>query len=237
MIRILYLYHDLMTLYGDNGNIRVLENYLRDQGEEVTVDRKTVGYTLDLAGYDFIYCGCGMERSRNAALKHLINYKQDMKKAFEEGKVILFTGNSWQMLGKGIQTADGEKLEGLGLFEFDVTEQSEKRYVGDVLGHARGFEETFVGFINRCSTVNNLDDPFMTIDKVIGNIPDKTDGIHRNNLFGVSLNGPLLVKNPHFARKIVSLLVKDYKPIDYENERRGYETTISELSSDMEKHV
>ena len=77
----------------------------------------------------------------------------------------------------------------------------------------------------------------MTIDKVIGNIPDKTDGIHRNNLFGVSLNGPLLVKNPHFARKIVSLLVKDYKPIDYENERRGYETTISELSSDMEKHV
>ena len=237
MIRILYLYHDLMTLYGDNGNIRVLERYLKDQGEEVITERKSVGCTLDLSSYDFIYCGCGMERSRNAALKHLINYREDMKKAFKKGKVILFTGNAWQMLGKGIQTAEGERLEGLGLFDFDVREQSEKRYVGDVLGHVRGFEETFVGFINRCSQVSNLTDPYMTIDKVIGNIPDKYDGIQRNNLFGVSLNGPLLVKNPHFARMIVSLLVKDYKPIDYENERRGYQTTISELSSDMEKHL
>lgn len=237
MIRILYLYHDLMTLYGDNGNIRVLERYLKDQGEDVTIDRRSVGHTLDISSYDFIYCGCGMERSRNAALKHLISYKEDMKKAFSEGKVILFTGNAWQMLGNSIKTAEGDKLEGLGLFDFDVIEQSEKRYVGDVLGHVKGFEEIFVGFINRCSHVDNLTDPYMTIDKVIGNIPDKYDGIHQNNLFGVSLNGPLLVKNPHFARMIVSLLVKDYKPIDYENERRGYQTTISELSSDMEKHL
>lgn len=237
MIRILYLYHDLMTLYGDNGNIRVLERYLKDQGEDVTIDRRSVGQILDISSYDFIYCGCGMERSRNAALKHLISYKEDMKKAFSEGKVILFTGNAWQMLGNSIKTAEGDKLEGLGLFDFDVTEQSEKRYVGDVLGHVKGFEEIFVGFINRCSRVDNLTDPYMTIDKVIGNIPDKYDGIYQNNLFGVSLNGPLLVKNPHFARMIVSLLVKDYKPIDYENERRGYQTTISELSSDMEKHL
>ena len=98
------------------------------------------------------------------------------------------------------------------------------------------FDEIFVGFINRASQVENLNKPFMTIEKVIGNIPDKYDGIHQRNLFGISLNGPVLVKNPHFARYIVKLLVSNYHEIDYVNERKSYETTIHELTEDREKH-
>lgn len=236
MIRILFLYHDLMNLYGDNGNIRVLERYLADQGCKVTTDRRSLNDEFDVRDYDFIYCGCGTEKNRNEALKDLLKHKDELKESYEKGKVILFTGNSWQMLGKSVVTADDQKLEGIGLFDFNVTEQSKKRYTGDVLGRTDMFDEIFVGFINRCSKVEGLADPFMRIEKVIGNIPDKTDSIHRNNLFGISLNGPVLVKNPHFARYIVKLLVKDYHEIDYYNERRSYETTIHELTEDREKH-
>ena len=35
-----YLYDDLMNLYGENGNIRVLTRHLQDQGFSVTVDRR-----------------------------------------------------------------------------------------------------------------------------------------------------------------------------------------------------
>ncbi|MBQ1521722.1 MAG: hypothetical protein IIZ74_03070 [Erysipelotrichaceae bacterium] len=236
MIRILFLYHDLMNLYGDNGNIRVLERYLRDQGCEVKTDRRSLNDVFDLRDYDFIYCGCGTERNRNEALKDLLKHQNELAESYEKGTVILFTGISWQMLGKHIVTADNQKLDGIGLFDFTVTEQSKKRYTGDVLSRTDMFEEIFVGFINRCSRVEGLDEPFMKIEKVIGNIPDKTDGIHRKNLFGISLNGPVLVKNPHFARYIVRLLVKDYHEMDYYNERKSYETTIHELTEDREKH-
>ena len=236
MIRILFLYHDLMNLYGDNGNIRVLERYLRDQGCEVKTDRRSLNDVFDLRDYDFIYCGCGTERNRNEALKDLLKHQNELAESYEKGTVILFTGISWQMLGKHIVTADNQKLDGIGLFDFTVTEQSKKRYTGDVLSRTDMFEEIFVGFINRCSRVEGLDEPFMKIEKVIGNIPDKTDGIHRKNLFGISLNGPVFVKNPHFARYIVRLLVKDYHEMDYYNERKSYETTIHELTEDREKH-
>ena len=236
MIRILFLYHDLMNLYGDNGNIRVLERYLRDQGCEVKTDRRSLNDVFNLRDYDFIYCGCGTERNRNEALKDLLKHQNELAESYEKGTVILFTGISWQMLGKHIVTADNQKLDGIGLFDFTVTEQSKKRYTGDVLSRTDMFEEIFVGFINRCSRVEGLDEPFMKIEKVIGNIPDKTDGIHRKNLFGISLNGPVLVKNPHFARYIVRLLVKDYHEMDYYNERKSYETTIHELTEDREKH-
>ena len=29
---ILYLYHDFLNLYGDNGNVRIMEKRLKDQG-------------------------------------------------------------------------------------------------------------------------------------------------------------------------------------------------------------
>ena len=67
-MKILYLYHDLMNLYGESGNIRALERHLTDQGETVTVDRKTLGDELSFDGYDFLYMGAGTERSQKAAL-------------------------------------------------------------------------------------------------------------------------------------------------------------------------
>ena len=82
MIRMLYLYHDLMNLYGDNGNVRVLERYLKDQGEQVRVDRKSLQDEFDISQYDFIYCGRGTEKNRNAALADLKKHENELKKAY-----------------------------------------------------------------------------------------------------------------------------------------------------------
>ena len=42
-MKILYLYPDLMNLYGESGNLCALERRLADQGEDVSVDRKAPG--------------------------------------------------------------------------------------------------------------------------------------------------------------------------------------------------
>ena len=42
-VKILHLYSDIMNLYGEYGNIKILEKHLKDQGFEVIIDRKTIG--------------------------------------------------------------------------------------------------------------------------------------------------------------------------------------------------
>ena len=131
--KLLYLYDDLMNLYGENGNIRVLTRHLQDQGFSVTVDRRSLSDSLDFSGYALIYLGSGTESARNAALRHLVPYRDALQKAEQAGTILLFTGNAWEMLGASVTTGSGETIPGLGLFAFTVTESSEKRITGDVI--------------------------------------------------------------------------------------------------------
>ena len=37
-VKILHLYYDIMNLYGEYGNVKILEKHLKDQGLDVIVD-------------------------------------------------------------------------------------------------------------------------------------------------------------------------------------------------------
>ena len=73
---ILYLYPDLMNLYGDNGNIRGLQRHLEDQGVQVQVRRVDPEETPCFAHVNLIYMGSGTERSQKAALKALLPHTE-----------------------------------------------------------------------------------------------------------------------------------------------------------------
>ncbi len=209
-IKILHFYHDFMNLYGEYGNIRLLTKALEDKGCEVAVDKKTVTDTaMDFTGYDFIYCGAGTESKRTYALNHLKNFNDSLKSAFDNGKVILFTGNSWEMLGKSITLADGTVLEGINLFDFEVKEQNAKRLTGDIKAKADFIENELIGFINKCSEVSGVTSPLFTLTMKPESFNFETEGIHANNLFGTQIVGPVLVKNPAFCEYIAELIIKN----------------------------
>ena len=237
-IKVLYLYYDLMNLYGESGNIRILERKLKDQTDEIIIDRYTVTDTLpEFSEYDFIYCGAGTESARNEALKHLKKHRDSLQKAYESGVVMLFTGNSFEMMGNAVKLASGAVLDGVNLFNFTAVEQNEKRYTGDVILSSSMFKDRFVGFMNKCSNVENNANPFFSVDKVIGSIHDKYEGVHENNFFGTQLIGPILGKNPHFSEYIVRLILErahiPYRRVSYPYEEMGYKVTMSELAKDL----
>lgn len=206
--KILYLYYDIMNLYGENGNIRMIERVLTQKGAEVEIDRKTItDEDIDFTQYDFIYCGAGTERSRDACIKHLVKFADSLKKAYEEGRVMLFTGNSYEMLGKSLRTAEGEDVKGMGLFGFTVQEQKKNRYSGDVTLKCGLSTEEFIGYINKCSVIEGIENPLFEITSVVGTVKDKTDGIHEKNFFGTQVTGPVMVKNPQFAEYIAELIL------------------------------
>ncbi|MBE6824304.1 MAG: hypothetical protein E7513_03045 [Ruminococcaceae bacterium] len=205
---ILYLYYDIMNLYGENGNVRMMQRLLNDKGVEVEIDRKTVTDSdIDFMKYDFIYCGCGTERSRNACIVHMLQFKESLKSAFQSGKVMLFTGNSYEMLGKSLTAADGTVYEGMGLFDFTVSEQGKNRYTGDVTLGCDLISDELIGYINKCSTVSSIDKPLFTIKSVVGTLKDTVDGIYTDRFFGTQVIGPILVKNPAFAEYVAELVM------------------------------
>ena len=210
MTRILYLYYDIMNLYGESGNIRMIERVLKDKGAEVEIDRKTVtDKDIDFTRYDFIYCGAGTESKRTFALNHLRKFKDSLKSAFDAGKVMLFTGNSWEMLGKSIETANGKVLEGLNLFDFTVKEQNKRRLTGDIKAKTEFLQTELIGFINKCSEVEGVTSPLFTLTMKPESFSFETEGIRDKNLFGTQIVGPVLVKNPDFCNYIAELIINN----------------------------
>ena len=233
-VRILYLYPDYMNLYGDNGNVRILERRLRDQGFEVEIVSGTVtDPKISFENVDFVYMGSGYESNRNMAADHLKRSVKELIRAIDEGVPMLFTGNSIDILGKGIITSDFSLVEGLGIFNYTFKDSIKKRYTGDVVLEDPETKERYVGFVNRAGVAEEEDGFVFDAIKVIGEVPIGKDGVRSNNLLGISLIGPVLVKNPYladsFVRKICARKGMQFRKVEYPRSERSHEKTINAL--------
>ena len=234
-IKILHLYHDLMNLYGESGNIKVLKRYLNDQRLDVEIDFKGIEDEIDFDKYAFIYVGAGMESNQKLALEHLLGYKEKIIELVNSGTIFLFTGNAMEMLGKRIISKDGKIYKGLGIFDFISTE-TDQRYTGDVICNFDKLQEPIVGFINRCTTIDNLEKSLFTVSMSFGGTEfSGFEGVKLNNLFGTYLIGPILAKNPHFGEYITKLILKncgkeEYIDTDYKYAKESYNVTLKNLT-------
>lgn len=234
-IKLLHLYDDVMNLYGEYANVSLLARFLRDLGADVSVDTLSLYEKKDISGYDFYFMGAGTERRQKLALSQLIQYRDALREQMQADKVLLFTGNSFELLGKKITDADGKEYEGLNLFDFE-TEETNRRITGDCLAKTELFEDILVGFMNKCSKTYGITQPFCSVIMGFGNEADKgTEGFRFRNCIGTHLTGPILVKNPAMLRYVASLLgVKNAESVSYPYMESGYRTTASELKKRME---
>lgn len=207
-IKILHLYYDIMNLYGEYGNVCLLEKALKERGYNVNITKKTVTDSdIDFTEFDFIYCGAGTESSRNFCMEHLRAFSDNMETAFKADKVMLFTGNSYEMLGKTLTTMDGQVKDGIGIFDFEVVEAN-KRITGDVTFTTEFIQSTMVGFINKCSKVCGIKTPFFTLKLKPETIESVAEGIREKNFFGTQIIGPVLVKNRELCSYLAELIIK-----------------------------
>ena len=239
--KILHLYHDLMNLYGESGNVRALARHLSDQGFQVVVDRKSVGDEIDFSQYGFVYIGSGTERNQKVALHDLMRYRDVLEERINQGGVFFLTGNSFEMLGNSILGADGVTYQGLELAQFEVTEIPNKRYTGDAVCISDWYAKPMVGFINKCSQIVGVDHPLFEMKMGEGNASgDPKEGYHVHHVFGTHLIGPVLVKNPHFMNYMVKLIGSQaqegfqMKKINYDYEMKAYLVTLAELMQRVE---
>lgn len=230
-IKLLHLYYDIMNLYGDYGNIVILKKHLEDQGLTVTVDKKSIGETIDLKEYSFVFIGSGTERNLDVILPDLKKYKDDLKKYIDDKGIILTTGNSFEAFGKKI-----DEIDGLDIFDFEV-KRDKDRTTSDVIYSSEYLKNDVVGFVNKGSKIYHNMNPFFKVKFGIGeNENNDYEGVKYKNFFGTHVSGPILVRNPEFLQKLVTEIAKlkksnfKYRKIDYENEEKGYELVLNELT-------
>ena len=235
-MKILHLYHDLMNLYGDYANITALTKLLSANGITAKTDRLSIGDEVDFDSYDFIFIGSGTERNLRVMLNDLRRHSAALTKYIGSEKVMLMTGNSFEALGKTLTDSAGNTVEGLGLFDFDTVEQNKERLVGDIVFDCGFLSSPVVGFVNKCSEINGINEPMFTVRMGLGNRRgDSGEGIRMNNLFCTHVTGPVLVKNPHFLLSIAGLICsKSLSDDALEYEKKGYAVTLSELKKRME---
>jgi len=227
VIYIAHLYYDLMNLYGEIGNIKVLVDTIEKQGIKVVLDRLSIDDKIDFNKYDFIYIGSGTEENQLIVLKDIIRYKNKIKDYIESNKFILSTGNSYELFGKSIY--DGKnKHTALGIFDYNSKKIS-NRIVGDIIVNFNLINKKIIGFQNQGSNI--LDNNNTMFNIVLGN-ENKNEGINYKNFYGTYILGPILVRNPKFNEYLVNNLItskySDFKPKKINNklDEEAYELYI-----------
>lgn len=142
-IKILHLYHDILNLYGDYGNVEILRKHIEDQGFKVEVEKKTINDEIELDKYLLIFIGSGTERSLDRALKDIRRNKEQFVKFINSKRVLLATGNSFELFGKKIDNEDA-----LGIFDFE-TQRDKDRTTSDVIYSSQYLKQDTVGFVNK----------------------------------------------------------------------------------------
>lgn len=206
-MKIVHLYHDLMNLYGEYGNVCMLKRCLEEKGQSVEIIRLSVGDEFDFTDCNLVYIGSGTERNQKVMLEDIKQQYDKLKSAEENGAVILATGNSYEIFGAAVVDADGTIYKGLGRFNY-VTEESRERTVDDVTCTCDFADGKIIGFINKCSSTKGVNSPMFTVVGGNGNSKgDSSEGVREGNFYGTHIIGPLLVRNPAVCEYFAGLLI------------------------------
>jgi CobQ-like glutamine amidotransferase family enzyme len=121
-LKIGWLYPDLMSTYGDRGNILVLRKRLEWRGMEGNILPITVDTTShELRAIDLLFGGGAQDREQEIVMRDLKKAKGDyIKTLIEDGVPALFVCGAPQLMGKFYEPAVGERIEGLGIFDMET---------------------------------------------------------------------------------------------------------------------
>lgn len=199
IITILHLYSHDMNIYGDYGNILVLQRRLEWYGYKPKIIEYNPGdkFPNDV---DIIIGGGGQDSGQDKIQKDLLSIGPKLHKMADDGTPMLVVCGLYQLFGKFFQTAEDKTIEGIGILDIKTYGES-RRLIGNVITHSNEFGD-IVGYENH-SGQTFLGKGVVPLGQVklgVGNnMKDKNEGARYCNVIGTYLHGSLLPKNPAIA--------------------------------------
>ncbi|MCF6522417.1 type 1 glutamine amidotransferase [Streptomyces sp. JJ36] len=218
-LRLVWIYPDLLSTYGDQGNALVVERRARQRGLQVERQDVRSDQQLPTSG-DIYLIGGGEDRPQRLAAERL---RRDggLNRAVDNGAIVFSVCAGYQILGHEFVNDLGEQSQGLGLLDVTSTRGEGERCVGDVLGDIDehlGLPQ-LTGFENH-QGVTHLGGharPLARTRLGHGNgTGDGTEGAWHDTVFGTYMHGPVLARNPQIADLLIKLAldVNALPPVD-----------------------
>jgi lipid II isoglutaminyl synthase (glutamine-hydrolysing) len=233
------LYPDIMSTYGDSGNVATLRRRCEWRGIAVEVRELRLGDRAEPDKLDLIIIGSGGESQQRLIAADLHEVKgPGIREAVHQGAAALAVGGGFELFGRFSQSGEGSELPGVGLFDactighrailsdqYDsLTEARADRAMGDLV--VRWHDRLLVGFENHSggTYLGPTATPLGQVVSGVGNNGDGSEGVQLGNAVGTHLRGPCLPRNPALADFLIAAAVR----------RRHGDVDLPPLADDVE---
>lgn len=198
-LTILHLYPRDMNIYGDHGNLLVLQRRAEWHGYHPVVVDYNVGDPIPRRP-DIVIGGGGQDSGQVLIHEDLLAIGASLRRWADDGVPMLMVCGMYQLFGRSFRTREGLTLEGVGIFDLE-TVASDERIIGNITVSSAQFGD-IVGYENHSghTRLGADTEPLGTVRVGVGNNPDdRHEGARRNNVIGTYLHGSVLPKNPELA--------------------------------------
>ena len=217
-IRLIWVYPDLLSTYGDRGNLLVLARRARLRGFGVEVAEVNSDQHVPVDG-DIYLLGGGEDLPQILAARRLAS-GGGLAAAAARGAVVFAVCAGYQIIGTEFGGVEGEPVSGLGLLDI-ASGRGDRRGVGEITADvdpALGVER-LTGFENHQGVTRRGPEakPLASVITGVGN-GDGTEGAYAGRVLGTYLHGPALVRNPGLADLLLSWVTGPLPQLDPQQE-------------------
>jgi hypothetical protein len=197
-LRLVWIYPDLLSTYGDRGNLLILARRAALRGLRVETIEVRSDQALP-ASADIYLIGGGEDGPQALAAQRLIA-DGGLHRAVTQGAAVLAVCAGYQLLGTSF-LAKGAQCAGLGLLDLR-SDRGETRAVGELAGDIdpRLGLPPLTGFENHGGRTHLGPGvtPLARVTAGVGN-DGATEGAWRGKILGTYSHGPALARNPAIA--------------------------------------
>jgi CobQ-like glutamine amidotransferase family enzyme len=199
-LKILHLYPHDMNIYGDMGNVLVLQKRAKWLGLQTEVINYGPRQSLPKE-FDILVGGGGQDSGQSKVCFDLKKIGPEIVRRAKSGVPMLLVCGLYQLFGEYFKPNRGQVLPGIGLFPL-ATQAQKERMIGNVVARSREFG-TLVGFENHSGNTELERDAIPLAHQVVqgygNNVSKLNEGCRIYNAIGTYFHGSFLPKNPQVA--------------------------------------
>jgi hypothetical protein len=212
-LRLIWVYPDLLSTYGDRGNLLVLERRAGLRGIEVESVLVNADQPVPREG-DLYLLGGGEDLPQVLAGRRL-RADGGLAAAARRGAAVFAVCAGYQLVGEEFGGEDGQPLPGLEILDIR-SGRGPRRGVGEILADVDSSlgVPRLSGFENHQGVTKLGPDaaPLARVVTGVGN-GDGTEGAYAGRILGTYLHGPALVRNPGLADLLLSWVAGPLQPL------------------------
>jgi lipid II isoglutaminyl synthase (glutamine-hydrolysing) len=213
-LRLVWVYPDLLSTYGDRGNLLVLSRRARLRGIEVEAIEVNSDQPVPSQG-DIYLLGGGEDLPQILAANRL-RADGGLVRAASRGAVVFAVCAGYQVIGDKFGGVEGDPVGGLGILDIS-SGRGDRRGVGELVAEVDPVLSVprLTGFENHqgVTRIGSAALPLARVSLGVGN-GDGTEGAYAGTVLGTYLHGPALARNPGLADLLLSWAVGPLKPVD-----------------------